>query len=469
MSYFLKRLNNNRSPLTFDFEKIRSWSSHLKLNTIRTMLSALSGLLLERVLFFASTLLIVRSVNVEEYGKYMFALGVVNILLAVSDGRFSQAFMPQMIEGEKGVEEAKQERALYLSFEAAFSLITIVVSLAILKSFENLGDSAWQVGLIALVSFRIVQRINHSIGIANKNHRMIFFNRVIFPSLLLLSLIALVNGRDESLAAADVFLIRVLSAATVLILFLNYFRENFSFDIPSLKERVRGLSYSRFAFAPVLIGFCAMSYTVVDRLYIEQYFGFSAVAYYGNAMMLSLPSTTIAAALIQMTHARYVLAIKEKNFSEADVLAQQYINGIKFLIIPTSIVIFYFSEDLVLYLFGNEYRPAIAIAEIWALSQPILLWPGLASKLVYLAHRPLMYLPWLLGGGVIFYCGSTISHQHNELIYIIFSQVTAMCFVAVYPVLVSRQLGSHRSFGSRVLALYVIFYFLCIGELYVRI
>lgn len=315
-----------------------------------------------------------QTISITDFGLIFSIVNFFGIIMIFTNLGLSNSlkyFIPKFL-AKNNIDKVRN--IFYYTFSIQLSLV-LIVSLIIffLSSFlaKNYFDSGTSIIIIKIfLIYFIFFVLFNSLSDLFVAHELFIYNRVI--KLIQISLIFFFSLSFFLLEINNLIFFYSLSwGLSSLIVFLIYliiylkkfryiFKKKPSFDFILLKEQIK------YSFFTMISGFGTNILNQIDVVMITYFLSVSSVAFYSNAFALS-DAIIGFFAMLSLVFMPKFSELKEKNqyHQLRNILSTLY-EIILFFILPITLILFTFSEIIIITIFGEKYLSSGLLLSIFA-------------------------------------------------------------------------------------------------------
>jgi O-antigen/teichoic acid export membrane protein len=337
---------------------MRAW---LKRDFVKNVLTLMTGTAVAQAIPLAISPILTRLYTPAEFGVLAIFMSIAAVLSSISSGRYELAIM---------ISDSEEEAINLAAAGTVIALILSIIVFLIVSFFHDalaisLGVPAIAPWLFLMPAIVLFSGINNVLTYANnrqKNYRVIAENRV--AKSIILAAIQLIAG---FLRAGSVGLISGY-ASSIILANMRLMKESMKgrdlrsiIDIRIMKSLLmRYRAFPKYSMPAIFANTLSQNYL---SIMIVTAYGVQALGYYALVQrVLGAPSSLIGGSISQVF---FQAAAEEKKRTGLAVTAfNKVFRTLTFLSAPIFIAIFFFSENLFLYVFGDSWKLSGEISKI---------------------------------------------------------------------------------------------------------
>lgn len=342
-----------------------------------------------KLLSFFSSLLLARILAPDQFGQLAMMMVIVSGISVLFDPRLYQFIVPEMIDHARRRELALVALIIELCAAALGTLLALALYfLGIMDALKLPAslDLVWFIG-IYLLGFGL-SRGGQAIFQGHK--RFTHFNAVeLAPPTFYLAFLGSVFLLTLDADATFIFSARallVLSVGVAAVLGVRALLAQTDRAPLALKTLIKpGIKVLHHWSAALVVGMLAYTYMNADRYLLSWLAKTSAdVGLYVVGVSLGFLLIHFTTVMMQVLFPNFAEAYKTANDQKIKAFLSLYNRFIFYLVAPLAIVLAMLSEGLITLLFGEDYRDASTVFEIWILFIPLLVSPDLIIRTIFI-------------------------------------------------------------------------------------
>ena len=301
----------------------------------------------------------------ELYGDYQYVLTLTTAILLLINAGSENAFYTF-------ISEKKRHFKFYVTYFIWQLAQLAILLIALIFLSENAYDFLFkgtELGFLvsALVAIFFLATIKNSLSHILESIRQTKISQALSIAIALLHVALLLSFMYlEILNPKILFQIIMCEYILYLIIVVSILRfgqyELFSDEPFNLLNTVKLFwSYCK---PLVLLAFVAALYTIVDRWLIQTYIGSSGQAYFAISMQFSTISILFASSLSSIFRKEISESLSTGNLKKARLYYQVVSKNIFLVTTMTCTILFVYSTDILLFLYGEPYLGALSIFKL---------------------------------------------------------------------------------------------------------
>ena len=178
----------------------------------------------------------------------------------------------------------------------------------------------------------------------------------------ILSIVAAYHG-------AGIYALVLSPVITAIGIFItNYYHTNLKFIISFNKTSIRKIY--KFSIYQLLFNLSNYFFRNLDKILIGKYLSMKDLGYYDKSYHLMLmPMNYTSSIFNQVLHP--ILSDLQKDYHELAIKYNKVVQILAFISFPIGTFLYFASEDVIMVLYGSQWRPAISVFHILSLSIPL--------------------------------------------------------------------------------------------------
>jgi O-antigen/teichoic acid export membrane protein len=315
---------------------------------------------------FVVSIVLARYFSVEDFGSYQYLLSIftsVFMFLSLGANNAYYTFISQQNESIKF-------HINYVLWQLSHLVLVVTVILLVSDQikefiFDGIDSVTIVSAAVALFFFNSIKTtITHIAESARLTYSIQALSLFVVVSHLILVLyLSSIN------VLSTIWLFALVTVEYLIFSFLAilFFRGKrvFSRKIFSLKCEVRRfVEYSK----PLLISMIIVfSYSILDKWFLQHYSGSDEQAYFGVSLRVSTIAIIVTTSVINIFWKEIAEAVKNNQMKKVGVIFHSVTDGLFLFTTMSSMLLFQFSDELLLTFYGEKYLPAALVFKVMML------------------------------------------------------------------------------------------------------